>query len=184
MNGVKNMGRAFRSHDPDGTGLIPFVYFKDCLEKQGIMLEQGEGSALDDTFGGPHGVAYLTFLVALRGYLSEKRLAIVRKTFSGLIQMGSTGIVSLREAIGNFDPTLHPRVAKGQVSPEDFFREVADVFQGASEHLACSEWEEYFEEMGTACGSDAEFYALACACWGISEVMGSTYSVKGPGPIV
>ena len=70
-----------------------------------------------------------------------------------------------------------------QVTPEDFFREVADVFQGASEHLACSEWEEYFEEMGTACGDEDEFYALACSCWGISESMGSTYSVQGPGPM-
>jgi len=183
MNTIKNMGRAFRSCDPDGTGLIPFQDFKKCLETQNINLQQGEGSALDDTFGGAHGVAYLTFLVSLRGYLSEKRLAVVRKTFSGLIQMGSTGIVSLREAIGNFDPTLHPRVARGQVTPEDFFREVADVFQGASEHLACSEWEEYFEEMGAACTDEAEFYALACSCWGISEVMGATYSVKGPGPI-
>merc|ERR1711907_663934 len=99
----------------DATGLVPFQQFKECLEEYGITLQKGESSALDDTFGGPHGVAYLTFLVALRGYLSEKRLTVVRKTFAGLIQMGSTGIVSLREAIGNFDPTLHPRVASGAV---------------------------------------------------------------------
>ena len=116
LNGIKNIGRAFRSRDQEGTGLVPFDDFKQCLEMQGITLQQGEASALDDTFGGPHGVAYLTFLVALRGYLSEKRLTVVRKTFAGLIQMGSTGIVSLREAIGNFDPTLHPRVAKGQAT--------------------------------------------------------------------
>lgn len=183
-NGIKNMGRAFRMRDQGGQGLIAFESFKECLLEQGIKLQQGEASALDDTFGGPKGVAYLTFLVSLRGYLSDRRLAVVRKTFNGLIQMGSTGIVSLREAIGNFDPTLHPRVASGKVSPEDFFREVADVFQGAAEHLACAEWEEYFEEMGTACANEEEFYALACACWGISDVMGATYSVKGPGPIV
>lgn len=183
-NGIKNMGRAFRERDPQATGLIPFDEFKQCLESQRITLQKGEASALDDTFGGPHGVAYLTFLVGLRGYLTEARLAIVRRTFAGLIQMGSTGIVSLREAIGNFDPTLHPRVASGKVSPEDFFREVADVFQGAAEHLATGEWEEYFEEMGPACEDDEAFYALACACWGISDVMGATYSVKGPGPII
>jgi len=183
-NGIKNMGRVFRSLDPEASGLIPFGGFKQCLLEQGIQLQKGEASALDDTFGGPRGVAYLTFLVSLRGYLSDARLAVVRKTFSGLIQMGSTGIVSLREAIGNFDPTLHPRVASGKVTPEDFFREVADVFQGAAEHLACSEWEEYFEEMGAACANEEEFYCLACACWGISDVMGATYSVKGPGPIV
>jgi len=182
-NGIKNLGRAFRKRDPDATGLIPFQDFFQCLNEQNILLAMGEASALDDTFGGPSGVAYLTFLVSLRGYLTEQRLAIVRKTFAGLIQMGSTGIVSLREAIGNFDPTLHPRVASGKVSPEAFFREVADVFQGASEHLSTAEWEEYFEEMGTACADEEEFYALACACWGISDIMGATYSVKGPGPI-
>merc|ERR1719440_212461 len=178
MNAVKNLGRAFRAKDPEGSGLLPFQDFAGCLQESGIEFQKGEASALDDTFGGPNGVAYLTFLVSLRGYLSEQRLAIVRKTFAGLIQMGSTGIVSLREAIGNFDPTLHPRVASGQVSPEDFFREVADVFQGASEHLACGEWEEYFEEMGAASSSDEEFYATSSACWGISDVMGASYSVK------
>jgi len=182
-NGIKELGRAFRRNDPGATGLIPFENFKHCLAQSNIQLQMGEASALDDTFGGPAGVAYLTFLVSMRGYLSEARLAIVRKTFAGLIQMGSTGIVSLREAIGNFDPTLHPRVASGKVSPEGFFREVADVFQGASEHLSCGEWEEYFEEMGTSCANEEEFYALACACWGISDIMGATYSVKGPGPI-
>merc|ERR1711998_646702 len=184
VNGIKNLGRAYRSRDSDSTGLIPFAEFQACLKEQGIELQQGEASALNDTFGGPEGVAYLTFLVALRGHLSERRLAMVRKTFAGLIQMGSTGILSLREAIGNFDPTLHPRVASGKVSPEDFFREVADVFQGATEHLACDEWEEYFEEMGAASSSDEEFYATSSACWGISDVMGASYSVKGPGPIV
>merc|ERR1711988_488413 len=183
VNGIKNLGRAFRKRDPSASGLVPFEGFQQCLEENSITLQKGESSALDDTFGGPHGVAYLTFLVALRGYLSETRLAVVRKTFNGLIQMGSTGILSLREAIGNFDPTLHPRVATGEVTPEDFFREVADVFQGATEHLSCQEWEEYFEEMGAACGNEEQFYAVACACWGISDVMGATYSVKGPGPI-
>jgi len=183
INGIKNLGRAFRSADARAEGLISFRDFTACLSQFGIGMEQGEGSALADTFGGPNGIAYLTFLVSLRGYLPEHRMAQVRKTFNGLIQMGSTGIVSLREAIGNFDPTLHPRVASGKVSPEDFFREVADVFQGAAEHLACGEWEEYFEEMGAACANEEEFYALACACWGISEVMGATYSVKGPGPV-
>jgi len=184
VNGIKNLGRAFRSSDPEGSGLIPFNDFKRSLQQSaGIQFQMGEASALDDTFGGPAGVAYLTFLVALRGYLSEQRLAVVRKTYNGLIQMGSTGIVSLREAIGNFDPTLHGRVASGKVSPEELFRQVADVFQGASEHLNCGEWEEYFEEMGAGCASEEEFYAVACACWGISEVMGATYSVKGPGPI-
>merc|ERR1719235_584456 len=172
INGIKNLGRAFRNHDPNAQGLISFDDFRACLSQFGVELEKGEASALDDTFGGSNGVAYLTFLVELRGYLPEHRMAQVRKTFNGLIQMGSTGIVSLREAIGNFDPTLHPRVASGKVSPEDFFREVADVFQGAAEHLACAEWEEYFEEMGAACSNDEEFYALACACWGISDVMG------------
>merc|ERR1711959_387245 len=128
VNGIKNMGRAFRSKDPQASGLIGFEEFRSCLLEQGIELQKGEASALNDTFGSSHGFAYLTFLVALRGYLAEKRLFIVRKTFRGLIQMGSTGILSLREAIGNFDPTVHPRVASGSVSPEDFFREVADVF--------------------------------------------------------
>jgi len=184
VNGVKNLGRAFRSKDPRASGLISFTEFRACLEEQAIRLQKGEASALNDTFGSSQGVAYLTFLVALRGYLSEKRLVIVRKAFAGLIQMGSTGILSLREAIGNFDPTLHPRVASGKATPEDFFREVADVFQGATEHLACDEWEEYFEEMGASCGNEEEFFALASACWGISDVMGATYSVKGPGRII
>jgi len=184
VNGIKNLGRAFRNRDPSASGLIPFQEFKTCLEDQGIRMQKGEASALDDTFGSSHGVAYLTFLVALRGYLSEQRLFIVRKTFQGLIQMGSLGILSLREAIGNFDPTLHPRVASGHVAPEDFFREVADVFQGATEHLQCDEWEEYFEEMGASCANEEEFYALSSACWGISDVMGATYSVQGPGRIV
>merc|ERR1711907_779629 len=183
VNGIKNLGRSLRKRDGEATGLVSFPDFAECLKEQGVNLQKGEASALSDTFGGADGVAYLTFLVALRGYLSEQRLAVVRKTFAGLIQMGSTGILSLREAIGNFDPTLHPRVASGQVTPEDFFREVADVFQGATEHLACPEWEEYFEEMGVACANEEQFYAVACACWGISDVMGATYSVKGPGPI-
>ena len=57
------------------------------------------------------------------------------------------------------------------------------MLQGATEHLTCPEWEEYFEEMGAACANEEEFYAVACGCWGISDVMGATYSVKGPGPI-
>merc|ERR1719171_3158524 len=178
VNGIKNLGRALRKRDPDASGLVPFGGFKECLEEQGVTLQKGEASALDDTFGSASGVAYLTFLVALRGYLSERRLAVVRRAFKGLIQMGSTGILSLREAIGNFDPTLHPRVASGSVTPEDFFREVADVFQGATEHLTCAEWEEYFEEMGAACANEEEFYALSSACWGISDAMGAKYSVE------
>jgi len=183
VNGIKNMGRAFRKQDPRATGLIQFDDFRQCLREQGVELQKGEASALRDTFGSGGDIAYLTFLVTLRGCASDKRLVIVRKTFAGLIQMGSTGVVSLREAIGNFDPTLHPRVISGEKSPEDFFREVADVFQGATEHLALNEWEEYFEEMGASCANEAEFYALASTCWGISESMGSTYSVKGPGRI-
>ena len=115
--------------------------------------------------------------------MSDERLALVRKTFNGLIQMGSTGLVSLKEAIANFDPLTYPRVQDGLISPEDFFREIADVFQGATEHLTLEEWEEYFEEISAACGDDGMFVAVASTCWGIHESTRANYSVKGPGPI-
>lgn len=183
VNGIKNLGRVFRHGDEHSIGLVSFDYFISSLRKFGIELTEGEGSALQDSFSTRQGVAYVSFLVAVRGNMSEKRLALVRKTFNGLIQMGSTGLVSLKEAIGNFDPTHYPRVASGEVTPEDFFREVADVFQGATEHLVLEEWEEYLEEMSAACSDDARFEAVASTCWGIHSNVRASYSVAGPGPI-
>lgn len=97
--------------------------------------------------------------------------------------MGSTGLVSLREAVSNFNPNAYPKVIHQEISPEDFFREVADVFQGASEHLNLEEWEEYFEEISAGCVADELFTAVASSCWGIHENVRAEYSIQGPGTI-
>jgi len=183
VNGIKNLGRAFRAGDESSCGLITKRHFEEAMAKFGVSLTAGESSALQDTFATQNGVAYISFLVAVRGNMSDERLALVRKTFNGLIQMGSTGLVSLKEAISNFDPMQYPRVTDGLISPEDFFREIADVFQGATEHLTLEEWEEYFEEISAACRDDNMFIAVASTCWGIHESTRANYSVKGPGPI-
>ena len=40
MNAVKNMGRAFRAKDPEGSGLLPFEDFKRCLQESGIEFQK------------------------------------------------------------------------------------------------------------------------------------------------
>jgi len=183
VNSIKNLGRALRSGDEKSSGLITFSHFLEAMNMIGMVLSAGEKSAISDTYSTNQGFAYISFLVAVRGNMPDARLHLVRKTFHGLIQMGSTGLVSLKEAVSNFDPAQFPRVLAGEVSPEDFFREVADVFQGATEHLNLEEWEEYFEEISAACASDEAFSAVASGCWGLHEDVRAEYSVAGPGTI-
>jgi hypothetical protein len=183
VNAVKNLGRALRSGDARSAGLVPFAHFMAAMNQVGLNLTAGEASALSDTYSTNQGFAYISFLVAVRGNMPDYRLHLVRKTFHGLIQMGSTGLVSLKEAVSNFDPAPFPRVRAGEITPEDFFRAVADVFQGATEHLNLEEWEEYFEEISAACNSDEAFSAVASECWGLHEDVRAQYSVEGPGTV-
>jgi len=85
VNAIKNLGRQLRSGDAESNGLIEFSHFELAISKFGIRLESGEASALSDTFSTHQGFAYVSFLVAVRGSMPERRLTVVRKTFHGLI---------------------------------------------------------------------------------------------------
>lgn len=98
MFGIRELSMKFRQMDQDRSGFLSAEETALGLQKLHVYLDAEQQKNLFDRFdrNGDGLVSVSEFLMAMRGPLSQRRLALISKAFAVLDRDGS-GVVTLKE---------------------------------------------------------------------------------------
>ena len=167
-SGIASLHRVFRIMDDDGSKALSMSEFKKGLTEYKAELTDDEVRALFNAFDkdGNGQVSYEEFLVAIRGDLNSFRAQLVRQAFQKLDKTGN-GIVDIDDLRGVFDPSKHPDVQDGKITPDQALVQVLDAFdQGDKDgKVTREEFEEYYKSLSAGIDRDEYFSQMIKTAW-------------------
>ena len=115
------------------------------------------------------------FLMAIRGDMNEKRLALVKKAFSILDKDGS-GALEVRDITSSFKTEKHPDVLEGRRTPEQVLVEFLQTFEAhhnivkgesADGKVTLDEFVEYYKNISSSIDNDDYFALMMNNSWNL-----------------
>lgn len=175
-NGVRGITLILRRWDRDGGFTLDRNEVWEGLCQYGIRLDREANGDLDKLMryfdrDGSGRISIEEFHRGLRGRMAYRRRLLVREAFTRLDRTGD-GIVTLRDLQGVYDPSMHPDVRSGKITPDDAVREMMDVFEGSAGNrdgtITWAEFIDYYKDLSSGIDHDDYFELMIRNAWHIS----------------
>jgi calcyphosin len=166
--GIRALGKAFRILDDRGDGKLDREDFKWGLFDYGVRLSDEEFDLLLDEVdtSGDGMVSFDEFLVAVRGPLSERRLAVIDEAYDKLDRDGS-GTVTLEDLRGSFNARFDEGVRTGKRTEEQALAEFIGQWDTIDKDgvITREEFRRYYVDVSASVDSDAAFETILRKAW-------------------
>lgn len=171
LNGIRTLGRIFRHLDFNGNHRLNQEELKIALEEFGLEVADRHIKVLMDHFDKNHdgNVDFDEFLRGIRGRMNKRRRGLVGLAFAKLDKDGS-GEVTLDEMSKVYDPSFHPEVKAGSMTPEQCLKEFMAQWDTIEKDGIATreEFEEYYNDVSASVDSDDYFELMLRNAWHIS----------------
>jgi Ca2+-binding EF-hand superfamily protein len=167
--GLRNFGRILRALPSfDGSNKVNRNEFVVVLHEQGMQLAPGQLQMLFDEFDLSRDgqISFDRFLSSLRGIPSEKRQALIDKSFLKFDRDGN-GYIDSRDLQPVYNSSLHPKVQQGLFTEEQAFRDFLSNFNDRKRdgRISRDEWNEYYAAVSFTIQEDGRFVTLMKTVW-------------------
>lgn len=166
---IAGMGRKFRQADEDNDGWLTQPEFSRVVQDLQLPVQRQEEEKLfahlDRQREGR--VYYEEFLDAIRGPLSERRLALVDRVFDKL-DHNQKGMLDATELAIRFDATKHPEADRGGKKPIDLMKSFLKSFDfsAAPQGWVSKEaWRRYYRGVSAGFEDDQAFEKMLRRVW-------------------
>lgn len=174
---------ALREHfvaaDADGDQQLSQRELAALMARMGLFLAREEFNclfrALDKDQSGL--VSAAEFVGTLRGHMSERRRALVRRVFD-MIDAGGKGFVSVRDVRAAFDAMGDPRVARGEVGADRALEDLLRGFEQAAPadgagagRVSRTAFEQFYADVSARTRADADFVRAIEGTWKLQETV-------------
>jgi len=172
-SGIASLARVFKIMDDDGSKALSLSEFKKGLADYKSDIPENDVRILFNSFdkNGDGQLSYDEFLVAIRGDLNSTRANLVRAAFQKLDKTGN-GIVDVEDLQGVYDPSNHPDVIDGKITPEEALLQVLDAFeQGEADgQVTFAEFTEYYKNISASIDRDDYFAQMIKTAWQLDDM--------------
>ncbi|GMI17926.1 hypothetical protein TrLO_g10565 [Triparma laevis f. longispina] len=171
--GVANLAKVFRDMDEDGSQSLSLSEFKKGIYGYGLDLESNDLRLLFNSFDqdGNGQLSYAEFMTAIRGAMPSQRLKLCRQAFQVLDKTG-TGTIDVEDVKMAYDPSKHPDVISGMISPDEALAQFLDAFDGDDHdgHVTIGEFLDYYRNISATIDDEAEFVTMLHTEWGLEAM--------------
>lgn len=166
---MRCLGRILRALPSfDGRNKVNRNEFVVVMQEQGIELAPGQLQMLFDEFDLSRDgqISFDRFLSSLRGQPSEKRQALIDKSFLKFDRDGN-GFIDSRDLRPVYNSSLHPKVQQGLFTEEQAFRDFLSNFNDRNRdgRITRDEWNEYYAAVSFTIQEDDRFVVLVKTVW-------------------
>jgi len=165
---IRGLGRIFRILDDNRNRQIEKKELQWGLKDFDIHLSEEQIDVLVKHFDrdGSGTVDFDEFLRALRGELSESRVAYIRKAYDKL-DVNKDGKVTLEDIAKLYDVSQHPDVIQGKMTPEEAYRQFMSLWdtQVADGIVTFEEFCEYYRDVSCSIDTDEYFAVMMTNAW-------------------
>jgi Ca2+-binding EF-hand superfamily protein len=172
-SGVANLAKVFRDMDEDGSHSLSLSEFKKGIYGYGLELDSNDLRLLFNSFDtdGNGQLSYDEFMTAIRGEMNSQRMILCRQAFQVLDKTG-TGTIDTEDVMAVYDPTDHPDVVSGMISPDEALAQFLDAFDGDDHdgHVTIGEFLNYYRNVSATIDDDEEFSCMLRTEWGLDDM--------------
>ena len=171
-SGIAGLARKFRIMDDDNSKSLSMGEYKKAMKEMNLDFTDRELQTLFEFFDkdGSGDIGYEEFVQGLRDPLSKRRQKLVRMAFAKIDTDGS-GAVEPAEIASKFDASNHPEVKKGNMTPEEVYREFLATFEVEGDkdgRVTEEEFMLYYTNVGAGIDLDDYFELMIRNAWHIS----------------
>ena len=171
-SGIAGLARKFRIMDDDNSKTLSMGEYKKAMKEMNLNFTGRELQTLFEFFDkdGSGDIGYEEFVQGLRDPLSKRRQKLVRMAFAK-IDLDGSGAVEPAEIASKFDASNHPEVKKGNMTPEDVYREFLATFEVEGDKdgkVTEEEFMLYYTNIGAGIDNDDYFELMIRNAWHIS----------------
>eukprot|EP00752_Nemacystus_decipiens_P010458 g9317.t1 len=183
VSGLRMLREHLESMDTEGSGLLERSQLTQGLSNFGIDVDDGPGGDIEKIMGFfdrdvVGRIIIREFHRGLRGNMPKRRQLVVKDAYERLAA-NFGGAVTLDVVQRCYDPSSHPDVAGGRMSPDDAFDDLtaalrrqsdggngnAGVGGGHGEVVHFRDFIDYFRDLSAAIENDEYFQAVALNAW-------------------
>lgn len=163
----------FQEVDKDGSKHLSFSEFKRGVHDAGLKLDPQNVRLLFNSYdkNGDGQLSYSEFLKALRGDLPPARLRLIRQAFQVLDKTG-TQTIDLEDVRHQYDPSCHPDVKSGKITPDEALALFLDAFDCHDHdgHVTYEEFLDYYSNISTSVEDDKTFDKMLRTEWNLLDM--------------
>jgi Ca2+-binding EF-hand superfamily protein len=171
-NGIRSLGSIFRRMDDNRSRSLSAEELQSGVADYGLNMSIQDCSvllhALDRSNSGK--VSFDDFLLAMRGTMNPKRVALVNDAFRLLDKDGS-GIVTVHDVASAYDAKYHPDVMHGKKTPQQVFAEFMMQWETEGKvdgKVTLEEFTNYYQDVSASIDSDDYFELMMRNSWHMS----------------
>lgn len=167
--GIQALGRIFRIMDDDRNHRVDEIELQTGLNDYGIRLRIDDiRELLDAIAGGNRKLGYEELLIAIRGQLNPRRLALIEMAYNHLDRTGD-GQVDAEDLAGRFSGKHHPDVMAGRMTEEDAANHFLSSFESAEKDgiVTKKEFIDYYKNVSASVDDDDYFELMIRNAWHI-----------------
>jgi len=170
---VANLAKTFREMDEDGSKNLSLSEFKKGVLGFGLDLDPNDVRLLFNSFdkNGDGQLSYMEFMAVVRGELPPQRLRLIRQAFQVLDKTG-TQTIDLEDVKQVYDPSNHPDVMSGSMSPDEALMQFLDTFDGHDHdgHVSFDEFMDYYSNVSASVDDDDTFECMLKTEWNLDDM--------------
>ncbi|GMH53862.1 hypothetical protein TrRE_jg1605, partial [Triparma retinervis] len=170
---VANLAKTFREMDEDGSKNLSLSEFKKGILGFGLDLDPNDVRLLFNSFdkNGDGQLSYMEFMGVVRGELPPQRLRLIRQAFQVLDKTG-TQTIDLEDVKMIYDPSRHPDVQSGSMSPDECLMQFLDTFDSHDHdgHVTFDEFLDYYSNISASVDDDGAFDGMLRTEWNLDEM--------------
>ena len=121
---------------------------------------------------GDGSIDFIEFLEAIRGRMSDRRMALVERAFSKY-DPKNTGFIDIENLKGEYNCDMNTRVLSGEITPLMAFQEFLLFFDQKFDKpgfISREEWLDYFSAVSCSISCDQHFEDLMNSTWRLEPV--------------
>eukprot|EP00697_Spironema_sp_BW2_P004523 gnl/Spiro4/16146_TR8681_c0_g1_i1.p1 gnl/Spiro4/16146_TR8681_c0_g1~~gnl/Spiro4/16146_TR8681_c0_g1_i1.p1 ORF type:complete len:328 (+),score=83.07 gnl/Spiro4/16146_TR8681_c0_g1_i1:39-1022(+) len=161
LSGFRDLANQFAAVDSTHSNSVSLAEFRDVVASAGMRLTPKESLSLVEYFSaGPDRIAYFDFISALRGVLSDRRIALIRQAFN-FLDPERAGRVPFSLVRQRFNAPADPEVRCGRKTADQatdsFVRSWRGYYDEISATVTLDDFLDYYRDVSASCPSDEQF---------------------------
>lgn len=169
VNGIRMIGRTFRTFDDNGSRTLDRNELKNGLLDYGLKMTTAEVYELFDCLDKDKSgsVSFDEFLEALRPPMSKARLEMIDKAFRKM-DVNKDGVITVEDLKINYSVTHHKDYINGQRTREQILQEFLNTFQPGGtpdEEVTKEEFINYYSGVSASVDDDDYFVFMMKQAW-------------------
>eukprot|EP01059_Diplonema_ambulator_P037188 TRINITY_DN969_c0_g1_i1.p1 TRINITY_DN969_c0_g1~~TRINITY_DN969_c0_g1_i1.p1 ORF type:complete len:544 (+),score=164.34 TRINITY_DN969_c0_g1_i1:44-1675(+) len=170
--GFRGIIRSLRIMDDDGNRKLSRRELKDGMATYGVQMTPAELDAAFEEFDrdGDGAISITEFLVAIRGYMNDRRQNIVHEAYTRLDKNGN-GTVTFDEIMSIYGRNLpdHPQVKSGYKTEKQVLQEFIACWDKSGDGIITpKEFMDYYNDISVSIDNDDYFELMIRNAWRIS----------------